>query len=220
VRSLSIVPVGLTVYNADRGGRELTPEECAKTLGVIDEARARSMEERGFGWCYAADEMYLQAGLPLPGSTYFDRHDLESNGVGAVSALSDRVRAGLPRMPRLDGQRIVAVTGRSMGPTLTTLMEEVGAQTGAQVATASASNTLYGPTVTTAGLLPGADHAKALAPYRDWDLALVSAQALSDRGLFLDDMSLEGLAESLGGLRIEPSHDVVDVLGRRAAETA
>ncbi|MFV1987291.1 MAG: DUF512 domain-containing protein [Gemmatimonadota bacterium] len=220
VRSLSIVPVGLTTHNADRGIRELTGKECSETLSMIDAARTRSVRERGYGWCYAADEMYLQAGLEPPGPSYFDDQDLESNGVGAISALIDRVRDGLSAMPRLEGQRIVAVTGQSMGPSLSRLMEEVGTWTGAEVATTAAENTLYGPTVTTAGLLAGADHATALAPYTGWDLALISAQALNDHGLFLDDMSVMDLADSLGGLRIEPSHDLVDVLGRSTAEAA
>ncbi|MDX1393942.1 MAG: DUF512 domain-containing protein [Gemmatimonadota bacterium] len=214
VRSLSIVPVGLTVFNADRGVRELTAEECRDTIALIDRARARSIDERGRGWCYAADEMYIQAGLDLPGPAYFDDEDLESNGVGAISALTARVRAAMPSLPRLDGRRVVAVTGRSMGPSLSALMDEIATRTGAQVATAIAPNTLYGPTVTTAGLLPGEDHRAALEPYREWDLALISVQALNDRDVFIDDMSLEGLRASLGGLRVEPSHDVADVLVR------
>lgn len=220
VRSLSIVPVGLTRFNADRGVREMTADECRRTIRTIDEARARSLRERGYGWCYAADEMYLQAGLEPPGPSYFDDEDLESNGVGAISAITHRVRAGLPRIPRLDGQRVVAVTGKSMGSTLEGLMDEVAAHSGAEVATVAATNTLYGSTVTTAGLLAGADHATALRPYADWDMALVSAQALNEQERFLDDMSLDELRDSLGGLRVEPSHDVVDVLAGNTAVAA
>jgi len=84
IRSLSIVPVGLTSHNADRGIRGLTREECAFTIEEIDRIRSRANTERGTGWCYAADELYLQAGLEPPGSAYFDDEDLASNGVGAI----------------------------------------------------------------------------------------------------------------------------------------
>ena len=86
-----------------------------------------------------------------------------------------------------------------------------------RVETVAVTNTLYGPMVTTAGLLPGADHLAALEAYRDFDLALVSERALNDQGLFLDDMSLAELRNSLRDLRVEASRDVVDVLSREAA---
>lgn len=220
IRSLSIVPVGLTAYNDDRGIRGLTREECASTIEAVDRARAGALAERGYGWCYAADELYLQAGLETPGASYFDERDLASNGVGAISVLTDRVAAGLDRLPRLAGRRIVAVTGRSMGPSLSALMKDVAAATGSEVETAVTANTLYGPMVTTAGLLPGEDHLTALEPYRDYDLALISAHALNDHDLFLDDMSLGDLTAALGGLRIEPSYDVIDVLASTSWEEA
>jgi len=220
IRSLSIVPVGLTSYNADRGVRPLTPAECTAAIERIDAARDRASRERESRWCYAADEIYLQAGLEPPGSAYFDDQELESNGVGAISMLTDRVRGALPRLPRLADQRIVVVTGRSMGPTMTRLMEEVRAATGARIETAAVSNTLYGPMVTTAGLLPGSDHLAALAPYRDFDAALISRHALDDREMFLDDMSLGELRAALAGLTIVPSWDVVDALPDLAAIAA
>ncbi|MGH7540872.1 MAG: DUF512 domain-containing protein [Gemmatimonadota bacterium] len=216
ILSLSIVPVGLTAHHADRGIRPLTAEECRAALQCIERARARARAEREFAWCYAADEMFLQAGLEPPGRDYFDEADLESNGVGAISWLRDRVRAGLGELPRLAGHRIVLVTGTSMGPSLATLARELGEACGAEIATSAVTNTLYGPLVTTAGLLAGADHRTALEPYAHYDLALFSRHALDDRERFLDDLSLAELRDAFPRLEIEPSDSIVDVLGRRA----
>jgi len=212
IRSLSVVPVGLTSYNADRGIRPPTREECGRTLADLDAARGVALRERGTGWCYAADELFLQAGLELPGREYFDDQDLESNGVGAISLLQQRVRAGLPGLPDLSGLEVVAVTGTSMGPSLARLAREIADRSGAAITTRVTENSLYGPAVTTAGLLSGADHARALEPYRDFDVALISAQALDDRGVFLDDVSLEDIRRGTPGLRVETSYDLVDVL--------
>ncbi|MXW67846.1 MAG: DUF512 domain-containing protein [Gemmatimonadales bacterium] len=214
IRSLSIVPVGLTTWNAALGGRTLEPEECREALDAVDAIRERALSERGQGWCYAADEMYLQAGLEPPGAGYFDDHELESNGVGAISTLTDRVTGQLEALHPLEGCRVVAVTGTSMGPTLTRLAGRIARRTGAEVSTVAAENTLYGPTVTTAGLLPGADHRSALRGAGDFDVALFSAQALNDGDLFLDDVSLSELQADFPGRRVEPSHDLVDVLSR------
>lgn len=212
VRSLSIVPVGLTAFNADRGIRPLTSSECEAALRQVDEARSRALRERGYGWCYAADELFLQAGAELPGSDYFDDPELVGNGVGAISHLADRVRADLGRLPRLSGKRVALVTGTSMSPYLRELAREIGEASGANVDVVERHNTLYGPTVTSAGLLPGRDHAEALTGYEDHDLALFSAAAVNEGDLFLDDLSLAELNDLYPRLDIWPSRTITDVL--------
>lgn len=212
ILSLSIVPVGLTEFNSDRGVRPLTPEECRDALARIDAIRQRAIEERDLAWCYAADEMFLQAGRELPGPAYFDDHELVANGVGAVSALTSAIRADLADLPALPGKKVVLLTGTSMRPFLEQLGAEIAGSTGAVVETTAAHNSLYGPMVTTAGLLAGADYARALDPYRDFDLALFSATALNDQDLFLDDLSLAELRQRFPELRILPSEHVTDTL--------
>jgi putative radical SAM enzyme (TIGR03279 family) len=214
IRSLSIVPVGLTAHNDDRGIRPLTPGECLETLGEVQEIRNSALGERGFGWCYAADEMFLQAGLEPPGHEYFDDLELQSNGVGAISFLGDSVREGLNELPDLSGRRVLLVTGTSMGPTLTRLGDEITDACGAEITAVTVSNTLYGPSVTTAGLLPGVDYLAALRAHENHDLALVSRQALNDDGVFLDDVSLDDLRAELPELEIWPSDNIIDVLRR------
>ncbi|MEE8572486.1 MAG: DUF512 domain-containing protein [Gemmatimonadota bacterium] len=212
ILSLSIVPVGLAEFNSDRGVRTLSVEECARALAMVDSIRERALEERGRAWCYAADEMFLQAGRELPDPDYFDDHELVANGVGAVSALTSAVRSDLDDLPSLKGKKVVLLTGTAMRPYLADLADEVSASTGAAVTTVAAHNSLYGPMVTTAGLLAGVDHARALNSYRDFDLALFSRTALNDQDLFLDDLSLSELRRDFPKLRICPSEHVTDTL--------
>jgi putative radical SAM enzyme (TIGR03279 family) len=212
VLSLSVVPVGLTEFNADRGIRALTEEECRAALAMIDEARIRARDERGTAWCYASDELFLQADVEVPGADYFDDQELMANGVGAISLLRDEVRADLAGLPRLEGRRIVLVTGTSMARHLAELARDIADATGALVETAPVVNELYGPMVTTAGLLGGRDHLRALEPYRDFDLALFSRTALNDDDLFLDDMRLDELRAAIPELHICPSDHITETL--------
>lgn len=214
VLSLSVVPVGLTSFNADRGIRPLTAAECRAAIEMIDEARRRARAERGTAWCYAADELFLQAEVEVPGADYFDDQELMANGVGAISLLRDRVRADVDGLPRLDDRRIVLVTGTSMSQHLAELADEIATATGARIDTAPTVNGLYGPMVTTAGLLGGADHLRALEPYHDYDLALFSRTALNDDDLFLDDMRLEELQAELPELEICPSDHITETLAK------
>jgi len=212
VLSLSIVPVGLTEFNADRGVQQLGSVECRHALEQIDTARERARRERGTAWCYASDELFLQADIEVPGKDYFDDQDLMANGVGAISILRDQVRSDLGRLPRLDGRRIVLVTGSSMSQHLHELAVEIASATGAHIETVTAINSLYGPMVTTAGLLGGEDYRRALEPYQDYDLALFSKTALNDDGLFLDDVRLDEFQANFPELQICPSEHITEVL--------
>jgi len=212
ILSLSIVPVGLTSYNQDRGVRPLSADECRRTIDMVELARARATAERDTSWAYAADELFLLAGLEVPGFEYFDDLELVANGVGAVSDLRDRIETDLDTLPGLTGRRIVLVTGTSMAPHLRELGDRIAARTGAVVETVTAENRLFGPLVTTAGLLGGADYLEALGPYSDFDLGLISRSAINDDGLFLDDLSLADLRTALPDMEIRPSEHVTDVL--------
>lgn len=212
VLSLSVVPVGLTSYNSERGIRPLAPEECLQAIEQIDRVRERALVERGRGWCYAADELFLQGDTLLPDPDYYDDQELVANGVGAVSALRSAFEEDLPDLPFMADKEIVLVTGASMAPHMRHLCERIEAASGARVETVEAINTLYGPSVTTAGLLSGSDYRRALEPFRGFDLALFSRMALNDHDLFLDDVSVAELRESLPELTIWPSDHVTDTL--------
>jgi putative radical SAM enzyme (TIGR03279 family) len=212
VLSLSVVPVGLTRFNRHSGIRALTPAESREAIGKIEVIRAQARSERGYAWCYAADELFLSAGLEVPGTEYFDEEELASNGVGAISRLRGAVRADLPALPELGGRRVLLLTGRAMGLELERLGKEIEAASGAKVRTAVLANSLYGPLVTSAGLLPGRDFLTALRASPSVDLALLPDAALNAQGLFLDDLSLDDLRSELPDLEIRAADHVTDVL--------
>jgi len=212
VLSLSVVPVGLTRFNAAHTVRALTVEECRAALIQVEGARSRAIRERGRGWCYASDELFLQAALDLPPGEYFDDPELIGNGVGAITLLTERVGESLQDLPALHGKRIVLVTGTSMQSQLEAIAGGVADACGAEVSVVARENTLYGPMVTTAGLLGGRDHLEALELYAGFDLALFSHQALNEDGLFLDDLSLGELRTEMPTLEIWPSATITDVL--------
>jgi NifB/MoaA-like Fe-S oxidoreductase len=72
-------------------------------------------------------------------------------------------------------------------------------------------NSLFGPSVTTAGLLPGAAIAEVLRGRAGLDLILIPGESLNDEDLFIDSMSLEALRGTTA-VEIRPSKDFADVL--------
>ncbi|HEY8485012.1 MAG TPA: DUF512 domain-containing protein [Longimicrobiales bacterium] len=212
VLSVSVVPVGLTRYNLNRPVRLLTVEEARAALRQVERARARALAERGIGWAYGADELFFIAGEPLPAASYYDDWPLTENGVGAVRRFLDEFEAGLPSVPRLEGWRTAIVTGKRMGPVLEGLAPRLAEATGAGIDVVAVENTLFGETVTTAGLLPGKDILRAVAARGQFDLVLLPAEALNDDEVFIDDLPLGHLVAELAPARVVAGYELTATL--------
>ncbi|HSJ13680.1 MAG TPA: DUF512 domain-containing protein [Longimicrobiales bacterium] len=211
VLSLSVVPVGLTQYNLNRPVRLLTPSEAARALAQMQRARERALAERGTAWLYAGDELFFIAGAELPAAGYYDDWPLTENGVGSVRRLLDDFAAGSATLPRLDGRRIGVLTGTRMAPLLAPLAAQAAARTGAAIRVTGVVNTMFGPTVNTAGLLPGSALLEA-ARGAPWDTVLLPAESLNDAGRFVDDVALDDLRTALAPAAVVTAHELSSAL--------
>lgn len=209
--TVALVPVGLTQFSHIYTGESMDRENATRILETVERWAARAERERGEPWVYGSDELYLLAGRELPAAAHYRDFAQIENGVGAVTALRDRVREGLGRLPRLDGRRIGVVTGKAMTALMPALLDRLTEATGARFELIPAVNSLFGPTVTTAGLLVGADITRALEGRTDLDLALIPAETINEAGVFLDDASFVAVREALP-MPVYPSYDFIDVL--------
>src|SRR5205823_3532672 len=184
VLSVSVVPVALTEFSKRELVREPTVPECRAALATVDRMATRALAERGGPWCYGADDLYLQAGEPLPAAEWYGDFEQRENGVGAVRYLQMRIAAALDRLPDLSGRRIGVVTGTAMGPLMPQVLADAATATGGRFDLVVVENTLFGRSVTTAGLLPAAAIERALAGRKDLDVVLLPAEAVNDDLVF------------------------------------
>jgi len=212
IRSLSVVPVGLTRFNLNRPVRPLEPSEAGEAIDRVDRARARGVEKRGFGWCYAADEMYLIAGRGVPHAPYYDDGALYENGVGAIRRFLTGFEEGLASVPELAHGRLRLVTGGSMAPFLGDLAPRLATQTGADVEVVQVRNEYFGESVTIAGLLGGRDILAALGESHEGDTVVLPAEALNADGVFIDDMSLTDFSTALGSVDVRTGYEITEAL--------
>lgn len=217
--SVALVPVGLTQFSHIYTGKSMDVENATRILETAERWADKAMAERGERWVYGSDELYLLAGRELPGTEHYGDFSQIENGVGSITSLRDRVRDGLSRLPRLDGKKIGIVTGKAMAPAIMPeLLAQLREATGATFDMIETENSLFGPTVTTAGLLVGADIRRALDGRTDLDLALIPAETINQDGIFLDDESFVAVRESLP-MPVYPSYDFIDVLEHEGAST-
>lgn len=189
VLSVSVVPVGLTEYSKHHLCREPTASECAAAVDTVERWGATARSERGETWVFGADELYLRAGRELPPADLYGSFDQAENGVGAVRFLQSTIAESAGRFESWRGKCIAVVTGTSMAPLMPLVLDPLGAASGAHFTLLPVVNRVFGPRVTTAGLLGGAEIVAALESAVGHDLALVPGEALNDNALFIDGMS-------------------------------
>jgi len=216
VLSAAVVPVGLTQFSHLYTGKGMDRGTAGKILDQVESWGARAMRERGETWVFGSDELYMLAERDLPGPAHYGEFAQIENGVGSVTSLRMRVAKGLERVARRDGQRIGVVTGLAMAPLMVPLLDRLGDASGATFELIVVENSLFGPTITTAGLLVGNDILGALANRHDLDIALIPAETINEDGIFLDDHTLAHVRESLP-MPIFPSYDFIDVLESEAS---
>ncbi len=208
VLSVSVVPVGLTEFSKRHLVEAPTRDECRESVTIIDAFAARALAEREYHWAYGSDELYLVAELPLPPAMRYDDFEQVENGVGSVRYLQQRI-AGFRR--DLTGHRIGVLTGSAMGRLMPEIVRDLEAATHGIFEVVTLENSLFGPGVTTAGLLPGESFLQALQRGGNFDVALIPAEALNDAGRFVDDMSFSELSSQVG-IPVHASHHFTDAL--------
>ena len=219
VLSAAVVPVGLTQFSHLYTGNPMDAAAAGKLLDDVARWSERAMRERGEHWVYGSDELYLLAGRDLPDAEHYGDFSQIENGIGAVASLRERVAAGLPDLPRMDGRRIGVVTGKAMAGIMPDLLSTLRDATGADFELIVAESSLFGPTITTAGLLVGADIRRVLAERHDLSLALIPAETINEDRIFLDDVGFEDLRASLP-IPVFPSYDFLDFLAAEAEAMA
>ncbi len=211
VLSSAVVPVGLTTHSDHAASRQPTLEECRAAIRTVRAVADRALAERGTRWVHGSDDLYLVAEVDLPPAEDYEGFEQVENGVGSVRYLQQRIIEEGGGLPDLEGKRIGVVTGTAMGRLMPPVLETLEAATGARFELSVMENDLFGPSVTTAGLLPGRAFRQALAGRTDLDLALLPAEAVNDDGRFIDDVTFEDLVTELG-FEVRLSHNFADAL--------
>ena len=202
--SVSIVPAGLTRY---RDGlyplTPYTPKECAAVVEQVEAFAEKCLEKYGSRLFYAADELYVKAGLPVPAEEAYEEYPQIENGVGLLRSLEEELDGALA-LAREDGEeipprRVSVATGLASYGLLSRIAEKVTAAfPSCQIAVYPIENKFFGEHITVSGLLTGKDMAAALSDKDLGEALLIPRASLRSEGdLFLCGMSLDALAARL-----------------------
>jgi len=201
VSSVALVPLGLSDYGPAREVfTPVTPRFCREVIRQTASWQRQFRRETGRGFAYLADEFYIQGGVPLPGSRYYDDFAQIEDGVGMVrhflNDFASHLRRGYKLRPRLRG---TLATGRLFYSFLRACVARLNRELGSRLTAVEVENRFLGRDITVAGLLAGRDCIEALAGRTLGDFIVIPNEAVSRvEGILIDDMTPADLARRLG----------------------
>ncbi|MDZ4804601.1 MAG: DUF512 domain-containing protein [Candidatus Eisenbacteria bacterium] len=204
VESIGVVPIGLTAHMpGERGLRPYTMEEAAAVCDHVERRHQDFRRKLGRGFVYMADEFLLLAGKAIPNTGYYDGFLQIGNGVGMVRQLKNDFRRrtlDVEGLTRRGLFRLLILSGESAGPTIREMVRrKVPGGGKVQIETRLVVNETFGRPTSVTGLLGAKDFARELRTAGPFDLALIPANALNDRQIFMDDVALDDLTAEFGG---------------------
>jgi len=217
LKTVSIVPVGLTKWRQNLPQLNSVTSEYAKTMiPLVEKWDHQYRRPDGQRFVYLSDEWFILADAPIPESEYYDDYLMVENGVGQCRAFADEFHEQIPDFPSRLKQptRLTFATGKlpyhfltqTMGPALD------GVENLSWELVPIANERLGADLVTVTGLVCGSDIVTQLVAHGVGDAVYLSHRMFNEDGLTLDDMTRDDIEQKLGiPVRIH-SEDMAEVL--------
>jgi putative radical SAM enzyme (TIGR03279 family) len=203
VRSVAVVPLGLTRYNTDERLTPVTPEWCRQVIRELRPVQKALRARLGTNFAFLGDEIYLRAGMDVPGRRHYGDYPQIEDGVGMVRSFREdfaRAMRRLEKRPPRDGSRLhgTVLTGTLFAPVLAELVGRLNERFGTRLKVGAVENRYFGPEIVVAGLMTG-ECVLAARGQMEGDFVVIPKQAhKSDEPVMLDGTRLEDLSARLG----------------------
>ena len=214
VESMAVVPAGLTKFlPPNRGLRTVKPEEAARALEQIKPFQREAKQKWGVQFVYGSDEMYLLAGLPMPGESFYDGYPQYANGVGTIRAFLQETAKVRRKAGRKTGTppKITLITGALASGPLREFAQVLREKNLADAQVKTIQNTFWGGNVGCAGLIMGQEIVAQLAGQDLGEAVFLPPDSVDKQRRMLDDITLDTLGAKFGTVFRSDANGPLDV---------
>ena len=202
VRSVAIVPLGLTRYLNDPRLTPVTPDFCRRTIKEVALIQRDLRRRLGTTFAFLGDEIYLRAGRGVPSRKHYGDYPQIEDGIGMVRSFANQFEALRRKLARRSVSEArpleralfgTVMTGTLFAPVLRELVGRLNSRFGMRLEVVAVENSYFGGDVSVAGLLTGQDFIAARNRVSG-DFAIIPTVALKgDEPVMLDGMRFEEL---------------------------
>ncbi|MBD2003498.1 MULTISPECIES: TIGR03279 family radical SAM protein [Cyanophyceae] len=202
VASVAVVPVGLTRFRpAEDELIPVTPEKAAEVISQVQTLQDKFRVSLGSTFAWLADEWFLIAGQELPSESHYEDYPQIGNGVGSIRQfLKEFQQAAKKMLPqRIETpKKLTWVVGNAVEKSFQPIVQRLNQVEGLQVNIAARHSDYWGQEISVTGLLTGEDLLKLKGKDLGDRILLPSVMLKHGDTRFLDDMTVEELAQDLG----------------------
>ena len=214
LRSVSVVPAGITKFRDDLFPLELyTKEEAGDIIDMIESRQQEYYDRYGLHFIHASDEWYITAGREFPEEERYDGYIQLENGVGMMRMFIDEFTEALDAVVHSEAygelakqvnRTLTIATGKLTYPTICEFAEKLmKVFPRLKIRVYFIRNDFFGETITVSGLITGQDLVKQLKEHKaDGDdlgnvLHIPSNMLRMGEQVFLDDLTVEDVEREL-----------------------
>lgn len=195
-RSVAVVPLGITKHR--EGLTELTPMNEARAKAAVEQIEGFRSRHGITDFCYASDEMYLAAKLPLPEYEEYGDFEQIENGVGMFRLFEYDFLLMLDTLEKRDELiELDSVSGVSIAPLMQALFDKL-LPYNIRITVHPVLNDFFGHTITVTGLITARDILAQLEGKLHGKALLLPYTMLRENDtVFLDGLRIEDVSERL-----------------------
>ena len=205
VRSVSVVPVGLTAQHKYKM-RAHTETEARDTLAYVRELQAIYQDKFGVRFVYPTDEWFLVSEEPVPPLSDYDDQALHENGLGMVrhfldewEGVKDEIGKWIAENGAVPQKKITLGTASLFYDTLAKRCAEFAELTGLPLDLHQMKNFRFGDGITVAGLLMAEDVILQLKQIELGDVVILPRIMFDHpERVSLDDLTPAEVAQRIG----------------------
>ncbi len=201
VLSIAVVPVGLTRFRPKADGLLPVSPKCAReVISQVEKIQQELQVSLGTRLVWLSDEWYLIAGQMLPARSAYEDLPQQENGVGSIRAFLESMKEATDYLPKkLVMPRTCSwVVGKLVEEALEPVCARLNSINGLQLRLFGLPSCYWGQEQVVTGLLTGQDLIQGLKQADlGEELLLPKVMLRHDKPVFLDDMTLNELQESL-----------------------
>ena len=204
VKSLAIVPLGLTRYNTDARLTPVTTKFCQEVVRDISPVQRKLRKRLGTTFAFLGDEIYLRGGHAIPSRRHYGDYPQIEDGIGMVQSFQNELKALRRKLDRLPATRkkfgqleATVMTGTLFAPAMRSALEGLNKDFGTGFRVVAVENYYFGGDVSVAGLLTGGDFVKAADKIQGGVVIIPGSAIKSDEDVMLDGMTLKELRRTL-----------------------
>ncbi len=198
--SVAVVPVGLTKYREGLHPlRTFTQNEAKALIDLIASFAALCRQEMGTSFVYAADELVLLAGEPLPDYDEYEDFPQLENGVGVLRQFErgfiNSLKGRKPLNKHFSFDAAGGTLAHAFMEELFSSLEHYKIQSNLH----AIENVYFGSSITVGGLITGEDLLTQLKGKLSSKILFLPHNMFREQeDIFLDGMSVEVLSKELG----------------------